>query len=112
MPSLGNAMSLFLAPNFTPHYALLEGQLKTVPDGSDYLCGKDHTVAEMMSFPLEAGRTRSGLSKTDGPLRRMDRLHQRDAYKRFLQKAAEVEGSLMKLVGGTAGRAKRGFGAI
>jgi hypothetical protein len=68
MPSLGNVMSLFLAPNFTPHYALLEDQLKTVPDGSDYLRGKGLTAADMMSFPLEAGRSRSGLSKADGPL--------------------------------------------
>jgi glutathione S-transferase len=57
---VGNVTSLFLAPNFKAHYALLEDQLKTVPDGSEYLCGKDLTVADMMSFPLEAGQSRSG----------------------------------------------------
>jgi hypothetical protein len=65
---VGKVTSLFIAPNFKAHYALLEDQLKTVLDGSEYLCGRDLTVAEMVSFPLEAGQSRSGLSKTDRPL--------------------------------------------
>lgn len=93
---VGKVTSLFLAPNFKTHYAFLEDQLKTAPEGGEYLCGKDLTAADiMMSFPLEAGQSRSGLSKTDCPLvwAYVDRLHQREAYQRSVQKITEVEGS-------------------
>lgn len=42
------------------------------------LCGKDLTAAEvLMSFPVEAGQTRSGMSQGDFPLlwAYVDRLH-------------------------------------
>jgi glutathione S-transferase len=93
---VGKVTSIFLAPNFKTHYAFLEDQLKTAPDGGEFLCGNSLTAADiMMSFPLEAGQTRSGMSETDCPLvwAYVDRLHQREAYKRSVQKISEVEGS-------------------
>jgi glutathione S-transferase len=93
---VGKVTSIFLAPNFKTHYTFLEDQLKTAPDGGEFLCGKDLTAADiMMSFPLEAGQSRSGMSQADCPLlwAYVDRLHQREAYKRSVQKIAEVEGS-------------------
>lgn len=49
----GKITSLFLAPNFKTHYTFLEDQLKTSPDGGEFLCGKDLTAADiLMSFPL------------------------------------------------------------
>jgi glutathione S-transferase len=93
---VGRITSLFLAPNFKTHYAFLEDQLKTSPDGGEFLCGRDLTAADvLMSFPLEAGQDRSGMTKADCPLlwAYVDRLHQREAYKRSVQKIAEIEGS-------------------
>ena len=92
---VGKVTSLFLTPNFKTHYAFLEDQLKTSPDGGQFLCGKDLTAADiLMSFPLEAGESRSGLSEADCPLlwAYVDRLHQREAYKKSVQKIAEMEG--------------------
>jgi hypothetical protein len=66
---VGNVMSLFLAPNFKPHSALLEDQLKTVPDGGESLCGKDRTVADMMIFPLEAGQSKVRVVQDGSPAR-------------------------------------------
>ena len=92
----GRITSLFLAPNFKTHYTFLEDQLKTCPDGGQFLCGKDLTAADiLMSFPLEAGQSRSGMTQADFPLlwAYVDRLHEREAYRRSVQKIAEIEGS-------------------
>ena len=94
---VGRVTSLFLAPNFKTHYTFLEDQLKTSPGGGQFLCGTDLTAADiLMSFPLEAGESRSGMAKTDCPLlwAYVDRLHGREAYKRSVQKIAELDGSL------------------
>jgi len=61
-------ISMFLKPNFATHYKFLESQLETSPDGGDYLCGKDLTAADiLMSFPLEAGKSRSGMTQEQCP---------------------------------------------
>jgi glutathione S-transferase len=86
----------FLEPNFKTHYAFLEEQLKTAPDNGGYLCGKDLTAADiLMSFPLEAGQSRSGMSKETNPLvwAYIDRLHDHESYKRSIRKIEEIEGS-------------------
>ncbi|KAK9610119.1 bifunctional glutathione transferase/peroxidase [Aspergillus fumigatus] len=45
----------FVTPNLTSHFEFLEDQLKTVPGGGPYLCGKELTAADiMMSFPVIA----------------------------------------------------------
>ena len=92
----GRLNSFFLEPNFKTHYSFLESQLKTSPEGGDYLCGKEVTAADiLMSFPLEVGQARSGMSKEQCPLlwAYLDRLYQREAYKRAVQKIESVEGS-------------------
>lgn len=85
----------FLARNFKTHYDFLEGQLTTAPDGGNFLCGKDLTAADiMMSFPLEAGQSRSGFTKDQYPKiwDYVDRLHEREAYKRAVAKIIVLEG--------------------
>jgi glutathione S-transferase len=86
--------SSFLAPNFKTHYKFLEGQLAS--SEGEYLCGRDLSAADiLMSFPLEAGQSRSGMTKEQYPKiwSYLDRLHERDAYKRAVKKIEEVEGS-------------------
>jgi glutathione S-transferase len=86
----------FLEPNFKTHYAFLEEQLKTSPDNGQYLCGKDLTAADiLMSYPLEAGKSRSGMTKETNPLvwAYIDRLHAHESYKRSVEKIEAVEGS-------------------
>ncbi|KAK4939466.1 bifunctional glutathione transferase/peroxidase [Elasticomyces elasticus] len=85
----------FLSRNFKTHYEFLEGQLATSPDGGKFLCGKDLTGADiMMSFPLEAGQSRTGFSKEQYPKvwDYVERLHEREAYKRAVARIIELEG--------------------
>ncbi|KIW19279.1 hypothetical protein PV08_03573 [Exophiala spinifera] len=85
----------FLQRNFKTHYDFLEHQLATAPDGGNFLCGKDLTAADiMMSFPLEAGESRSGLTKEQYPRvwAYLDKLHDREAYKRAVASIVEREG--------------------
>ncbi|KAJ9645587.1 uncharacterized protein PV06_07733 [Exophiala oligosperma] len=87
--------SSFLQRNFKTHYDFLEQQLATAPDGGNFLCGKDLTAADiMMSFPLEAGESRSGLTKEQYPRvwAYVARLHEREAYKRAVASIVEREG--------------------
>lgn len=86
--------SMFLRPNFETHYKFVESQLETSP--GEYLCGSELTAADiLMSFPLEAGRSRSGLSEEQCPRiwKYVNTLRQREAYKRAVQKIEEIEGS-------------------
>ena len=85
----------FLAPNFKTHYNFLEEQLKTSPDDGTFLCGNELTAADiMLSFPLAAGQSRSGFSREDYPRvwAYIDRLHEREAYQRAVQKIVDIEG--------------------
>lgn len=86
----------FLEPNFKTHYTFLEQQLKTAPDNGHYLCGEALTAADiLMSFPLEAGQSRSGMTKETNPLvwAYVDRLHEHESYTRSVKKIEEIEGS-------------------
>jgi len=85
----------FLRPNLKTHYDFLEGQLQTSPDEGNFLCGKAITAADiMLSFPLQAGQSRTGFTKEDYPKvwEYLDRLQEREAYKRAVQKIIDVEG--------------------
>ena len=87
--------SSFLRRNFKTHYDFLESQLATSPDGGSYFCGKDLTAAEvMLSFPLEAGQSRSGFTRSQYPKiwGYVDQIHDREAYKRAVAKIVEIEG--------------------
>ncbi|KAK5091426.1 bifunctional glutathione transferase/peroxidase [Lithohypha guttulata] len=86
--------SIFLKPNFETHFKWIESQLAT--SGGEYLCGKDLSAADiLMSFPLEAGKGRSGLTKEDCPRiwDYVSNLYKREAYKRSIAKIEAVEGS-------------------
>ncbi|EXJ66378.1 glutathione S-transferase [Cladophialophora psammophila CBS 110553] len=89
------AESSYLRRNMKNHYDFLEGQLATSPEAGDYLCGKHVTAADiMLSFPLEAGETRSGFTQSQYPRiwAYIERLHEQDAYKRAVAKIVEIEG--------------------
>ncbi|KAI9832644.1 MAG: hypothetical protein M1819_004229 [Sarea resinae] len=88
--------SLLVEPNLKTHYDFLEGQLATSPGGGEYLCGKELTGADiLMSFPLEKAQERGGMSAASYPklTAYVERLHERDAYKRAVQKIIDVDGS-------------------
>jgi glutathione S-transferase len=85
----------YLTNQFELHYQFIEDQLATSPDGGDYLCGKEITGADiLMSFPLEAGNSRSGVKQEKFPkvFAYVEKLHEREAYKRATEKIIEVEG--------------------
>lgn len=88
--------SSFLRPNYETHYSWLESQLETSPESGEYLCGPDFTAADiLMSFPLEAGKSRSGLGEDQCPRlwKYVSKLQEREAYQRAVKKVEEVEGS-------------------
>lgn len=85
----------FLAPNFKTHFSFLEDQLRSSPEGGEYLCGKDVTAADiLMSFPLEGAELKGVLTKEAYPktFAYLEMLHQRDAHKKAGQKIKEVTG--------------------
>ncbi|KAI9807047.1 MAG: hypothetical protein M1825_005764 [Sarcosagium campestre] len=91
----GKIESSFLQPNFKTSFDFLESQISSSPGGGDYLCGKELTGADiMMSFPLIAARGRAGLTKEAYPKLSayIERLEQRDAYKRAVQKIVDIDG--------------------
>lgn len=68
---------------FAEHLAWLESELAT----RDWFAGDDFSAADvMMSFPLEAARTRAGLdARYPNLLAWLDRIHARPAYRRALE---------------------------
>jgi glutathione S-transferase len=92
----GKIGEAFLDPNFQAHFGFLEGQLKTSPDGGEYLCGMELTEADiMMIFPLEASKAWAGLSEAKHPklCAYLNWLKERDSYKTAEKKVIEVVGS-------------------
>lgn len=90
----GKIQDGFLGHNFDTHFAFLEGQMKSSPDGGQYLCGTELTGADvLMSFPLEKAKERGMINKTQHPslCSYIDRLTERDAYKKALAKIEEQE---------------------
>lgn len=70
--------------------------METSPEGGPYLCGKEITAADiMMSFPLEAGEARSFMNKKQHPrlIALVELMHQREAFKRSVEKIEAIEGS-------------------
>ncbi|KAF7503763.1 hypothetical protein GJ744_003305 [Endocarpon pusillum] len=89
----------FLEKEFELHYQFLEDQLANSPDGGEYLCGNEITGADIMtSFPIEAGNSRSDIKQEQFPkaFAYVERLYQREAYKRATEKIIEIEGCLKK----------------
>ena len=92
----GRVESSFLKPNFKNIFEFLEGQIASSPGNGEYLCGKEITAADiLMCFPLEASRSRAGMVPETYPkvCAYLEKLKERDAYKRAIQKIVDVEGS-------------------
>lgn len=85
----------YLDGQFELHYQFIEAQLETSPDGGEFLCGKELSGADiLMGFPLEAGNSRSSIKRESFPrvFAYVEKLHEREAYKRAKDKIIEVEG--------------------
>lgn len=90
----------YLNSQFELHYQFLEDQLATSPEGGEYLCGKALTSADiLMSFPLEFVNSRGGVKQERFPrvFAYLEKLYEREAYKRATAKIVEVEGRFQPL---------------
>lgn len=88
---------MFLEPNFKTHYSFLESQFSSLPDNSQYLCSPYLTDADiLLSFPLIAGKRRTGLTKEKYPklCAYVDKLEQEPSYKTAAEKIKDIEGKL------------------
>lgn len=84
-----------MQPNLRTHFSFLENQLKSSPGGGKYLCGEHLTGADIIvSFPLMAGRSRTGLTKELYPTLSayVDRLEAEPGYKKAVEKIIEIDG--------------------
>lgn len=111
--------NLFLNENFKTQFGFLEEQLKTSPDGGQYLCGKDLTAADILmvsgcpsfiegvwkltalcfalqSFPLIAGAEKidEKLYPTLTGYRKL--LQKNEVHQRSVKKLEEITGEQMK----------------
>jgi glutathione S-transferase len=97
----GKIRAGYLDPNFDTHFAFLEEQLTSAPDGGPYLCGSKLTGADiMMSFPViimtssPGERGPSNLTKETHPrlFAYAELLKQSASYKRAVDKIVTLEG--------------------
>lgn len=91
----------FVQPNMVKHFAFLESQLETAPDGGPYLCGQHLTAADiLMSFPLLTAKVRT--RELDGAKsnlltgyprvwKYLERLENEEGYKRARDKIDKLE---------------------
>ena len=84
IPILGKRAQARIQPMVDRHLDYVEGELAS----RDWLVGDDLTAADiMMSFPLEAARSRAGLdSSRPNIIAWLDRIHARPAYRRALER--------------------------
>ena len=85
----------FLNPNFKSHFDFLEERLNSCPEGGKYLCGQHLTGADiMLSFPLIAGKERSGLTAGTYPklFAYVNGLEEEPGYKAAVKKITEIDG--------------------
>ncbi|RHW16426.1 glutathione S-transferase [Sphingomonas gilva] len=84
IPILGKRAMARVQPMLDVHLDWLESELST----RDWFAGSEFTAADvMMSFPLEAARSRGGLGPSRPHLMRwLERIHSRPAYKTALAK--------------------------
>ena len=84
IPILGKRAIARVQPMLDTHLDWLESELST----RDWFAGNDFTAADvMMSFPLEAARSRGGLNQSRPHIMRwLERIHARPAYKTALAK--------------------------
>lgn len=88
----------FLTRNVEGNLAFLEEQLRTSPDGGQFICGKELTAADiLLSFPVIAVSMRLLKEKENQkkyPLlgQYADRLETIEGYQRAVKKIEEIEG--------------------
>jgi glutathione S-transferase len=85
----------FLIPNFKTHFDFLEESLNSSPEEGKYLCGPHLTGADiLLSFPLIAGKERSGLSAETYPklYAYVNGLEEESGYKAAVRKISEIDG--------------------
>jgi len=85
----------FLNPNFKVNYDFLEQQIATSPQNGKYLCGPNLTGADIMvSFPLIAGGSRTGLDKEKYPklFDYVQRIQKEPGYLKAVEKIIEIDG--------------------
>lgn len=98
----GKVESAFLQPNFDNHFKFVESQISSSPDSGQFLCGPELSGADvLMVFPLEAAIGRAGLTKEKYPktVAYVERLQQRDAYKKAVQKIIDETGEYNMTLG-------------
>ncbi|KAJ7099489.1 glutathione S-transferase [Mycena belliarum] len=97
----GKIKAGYLEPNFVAHFAFLEEQLTSAPNGGPYLCGPQLTGADiMMSFPVLVvtsslgDRGPSGLTKETHPklFAYAELLKENESYKKAVGKIVALEG--------------------
>ncbi|HEY0326720.1 MAG TPA: glutathione S-transferase C-terminal domain-containing protein, partial [Allosphingosinicella sp.] len=84
VPLLGKTAQKKFRPMIDPHLDWLESELKERP----WFAGDEFSAADiMMSFPLEAARSRAGLDgRRPALIEWLDRIHARPAYQAALVK--------------------------
>lgn len=88
----------FLTRNVEGSLAFLEDQLRTSPEGGQYICGKELTAADiLLSFPVIAVTMRvlkEEKNKERYPLlvEYANRLERNEGYQRAVKKIEEIEG--------------------
>jgi glutathione S-transferase len=88
----------FLTRNIDSNLAFLEEQLRTSPEGGQFICGKELTVADiLMSFPviavngrmLKDEKNRAKYPLLVGYAKRLEGI---EGYQRAVKKIEEIEG--------------------
>ncbi|KAK4988045.1 bifunctional glutathione transferase/peroxidase [Elasticomyces elasticus] len=85
--------SFYLSPNFKTHFAFLDSQVATSPNGGKFLCGEKLTGADiLMSFPLMAAKSRSMLKAEQYPklFAYVEMLEGLDGYKKAAEKIEDM----------------------
>ncbi len=84
---VAKVMDRFITPNLERNFDYLEGELAR----STWFVGEEFSAADVqMSFPLEAAAARGGLdSKRPKAMAFLDRIHERPAYKKAIERGGE-----------------------
>ncbi|EGP89879.1 unnamed protein product [Zymoseptoria tritici ST99CH_1A5] len=94
----GRVDAAYLTANYATHFAFLESQLASSPQGGKYLCGKDLTAADiLMSFPIMAAKAQL-LKKAEYPklYAYAEMLEGHEGFKRSVKYIEEVTGEPFK----------------
>jgi glutathione S-transferase len=78
------AKDSFILPQLTTHLAFMEGELEKSP----WFAGPEITAADVqMSYPIEAARSRAGITKASHPRLHafLEHVHARPAYQRAIE---------------------------